>query len=104
MRAVIRQIRLSDELVDYVVDLIRATRSHASVSNGASPRSANMLATAARAQAALSGRDFVIPDDVKRLAPSVLRHRIMLSPGAEVEGITPNQILSSILKSTPAPR
>ena len=104
MREAIRQIRLSDEMIDYVVDLVRATRSHASVSNGASPRSANMLATAARAQAALSGRDFVIPDDVKRLVPSVLRHRIMLSPGAEVEGVTPNQILSSILKSVPAPR
>ncbi len=104
MRAAIRKIRLSDELIDYVVDLIRATRSHPSVINGASPRSANMLATAARAQAALSGRDFVIPDDIKRLVPAVLRHRIMLSPGAEVEGMTPNQVLSAILQSVPAPR
>ncbi|MFT5684058.1 MAG: MoxR-like ATPase [Myxococcota bacterium] len=104
MREVIRTIRLSDALIDYVVDLIRATRSHPSVINGASPRAANMLATAARAQAALCGRDFVIPDDIKRLVPSVLRHRIMLSPGAEVEGSTPNQVLDSILQSIPAPR
>jgi MoxR-like ATPase len=104
MRAAIRQIRLSDELVDYVVDLIRATRGHSAVINGASPRSANMLATAARAQAALSGRDFVIPDDIKRLVPPVLGHRILLSPGAEVEGVTAGQVLESILQSIPAPR
>ena len=104
MRAVVRQIRLSDELVDYVVDLIRATRSHSSVSTGASPRAANMLATASRAQAVLNGREFVIPDDIKRLVPAVLRHRIVLSPGAEVEGVTANQVLSSILQSVPAPR
>jgi MoxR-like ATPase len=86
------------------VDLIRATRGHSAVINGASPRSANMLATAARAQAALSGRDFVIPDDIKRLVPPVLGHRILLSPGAEVEGVTAGQVLESILQSIPAPR
>ena len=101
MRAVIRQIRLSDEMIDYVVDLIRATRSHASVSNGASPRSANMLATAARAQAALSGRDFVIPDDVKRLVPSVLRHRILLTFEAEADGQTTDGLLDTLIQKVP---
>ena len=67
-RAAVAALRLSDPIVDYVVDLVRATRQHASLLCGASPRAASMLAAAARARAALDGRDFVIPDDVKQLA------------------------------------
>jgi len=103
-RDIVSGIRLSEELVAYLVDLIRATRQHASLEVGGSPRAANMLASAVRAFAALQGRDFVIPDDVKQLFLPVLRHRIVLSPGGEIEGLTADKILSDILEQVPAPR
>ncbi len=103
-RDTIAQIKLSDALTDYLVDVIRATRQHASLEVGASPRAATMLAAAARALAALQGRDFVIPDDVKSLALPVLRHRVILSPGAEIEGLTADRVLGEILDQTAAPR
>ena len=103
-REVVRELRLADEMVDYVVDLIRATREHPSILHGASPRAATMLATAVRALAALRGRDFVIPDDVKELVLPVLRHRVVLSPSAEIEGAVVDSVLDSILESLPAPR
>ena len=104
MRLVVAEIRLSDALIDYVVDVVRATREHASLQVGASTRAANMLAAGARAYAALQGRDFVIPDDIKTLALPVLRHRLILAPGAEIEGLTTDRILAEILDQTPAPR
>jgi len=104
IRATVQRVRLSEELVDYVVDLIRATREHPAVTHGASPRAANMLASASRAVATLRGRDFVIPDDIKHLFLPTLRHRIVLAPGAEVEGITPDATLTAILGAIPAPR
>ena len=104
VRATIAEIKLSDALTDYIVDVIRATRQHASLEVGASTRSATMLAAAARASAALQGRDFVIPDDVKQLALPVLRHRVILSPSAEIEGLTTDRVLREILDQVPAPR
>jgi len=104
VRATIAEIKLSDALTDYIVDVIRATRQHASLEVGASTRSATMLAAAARASAALQGRDFVIPDDVKLLALPVLRHRVILSPSAEIEGLTTDRVLREILDQVPAPR
>ncbi|HVJ51692.1 MAG TPA: MoxR family ATPase [Aliidongia sp.] len=103
-RALVAEIRLSDTLIDYIVDVVRATRERSTIEVGASPRAANMLASAARAYAALQGRDFVIPDDVKVLAPPLLRHRLSLSPGAEIEGQTTDRILAEILDVTAAPR
>jgi MoxR-like ATPase len=103
-RAAIGQVRVSTEIVAYIVDLVRATREHPSLQYGASPRAASMLALAARAFAALQGRDYVIPDDVKHLATPVLRHRVVLSPGAEIEGLTFDQIIGQIIAATPAPR
>jgi len=103
-RAAVTEIRLSDPLVDYIVDVIRATREHSSLEVGASTRAANMLAAAARAFAVLAGRDFVIPDDVKFLALPVLRHRLTLSPSAEIEGLTADRILREVIDQTPAPR
>jgi MoxR-like ATPase len=97
-------IRLADVVVDYIVDLVRATRELPSLAYGASPRSANMLATAARALAAMSGREFVIPDDVKALFMPALRHRVLLAPGAELEGMDPDAVLRQILERVPAPR
>jgi MoxR-like ATPase len=104
MRGTVETIRLSDALIDYIVDVVRATRENASLEVGASTRAANMLAAAARAFAALQGRDFVIPDDIKALALPVLRHRLLLSPGAEIEGRSTDRILQEILDQTAAPR
>jgi MoxR-like ATPase len=104
MRRSVAGIRLTETLVDYIVDVIRATRQHPSLEVGASTRAANMLASAVRAYAVLQGRDYVIPDDIKLLAIPVLRHRIILSPGAEIEGLGADKILSEILDQTAAPR
>ena len=84
--------------------LIRGTREHPSLQFGASPRSANMLASAARAYAALNGRDFVIPDDVKYLAMPTLRHRVVVAPGAEIEGLGVDQVIGQIVDRIAAPR
>ncbi len=104
MRKTVAGIRLADDLVLYIVALARATREHPSLQFGVSPRAANMLASAARAYAALSGRDYVIPDDVKLLANPTLRHRVVLAPGAEIEGLDADQVIGQILEQTPAPR
>jgi MoxR-like ATPase len=104
VRQVVAGIRLADETVAYVVDLIRATRNHPALQYGGSPRAANMLATAARAVAVLDGRDFVIPDDIKGLFKPLLRHRVVLSPSAEVDGLGPDPVLDQILGQVAAPR
>jgi MoxR-like ATPase len=102
--ATVANILLSDVLIDYIVDVVRATREHVSIETGASPRAANMLASAARAFAATQGRDFVIPDDIKALAVPLMRHRIVLSPSAEIEGLAADRVLRDILDQTAAPR
>jgi MoxR-like ATPase len=104
MRAAVAALRLSDELVDYVVDLVRATRGRPALLCGASPRAANMLATAARAHAAIQGRGYAIPDDVKALVLPVLRHRVVLAPGAEIEGLTADGVLRRVVEEVEAPR
>jgi MoxR-like ATPase len=103
-RDAVSAIHLTDPLIDYIVDLVRTTRQHPALAFGASPRAANMLATAARALAAVSGRGFVLPDDIKRLAVPALRHRVVLAPGAEIEGVTAERIVRQILEQVPAPR
>jgi MoxR-like ATPase len=103
-RQAIAGIRLTDALVDYIVDVARATREHSALEVGASTRAATMLAAASRAYAVLQGRDFVIPDDIKTLAIPVLRHRVVLSPLAEIEGQGADRILREILDRTAAPR
>src|SRR5579871_5163120 len=100
----VAQIRLVSEVVDYVVALVRATRETPDLETGASPRSAAMLATAARARAALEGRDYVIPDDVKALALPALRHRVILSPAAEIEGRQADQVIEGLIARVEAPR
>jgi MoxR-like ATPase len=104
MRAVVASIRVSAEIIDYVIDLVRATRERPNIAFGASPRAATMLATACRAYAALQGRDFVIPDDVKALVVPALRHRIVLAPGAEIEGLTTETVVRQIVDQVAAPR
>jgi len=97
-------VRLTDEVIGYIADLVRATRESADTDTGASPRAGTMLAVAARAAAALDGRDYVVPDDVKRLAPPTLRHRLVLSPAAEIEGRKVDQVLQGLVEQVAAPR
>ena len=84
--------------------LVRATRDSADLASGASPRAAVLLASAARARAALDGRDYVLPDDVKSLATAVLRHRLLLSPAAEIEGKQVEALVADLVRQTEAPR
>ncbi len=102
--AVVAQVRLTEPIVDYVVALVRATRETADFSSGASPRAAAMLAIAARARATLDGRDYVIPDDIKALAAPALRHRVILSPAAEIDGRKVDDALQSVIDRVEAPR
>jgi MoxR-like ATPase len=97
-------IRLTDEIVGYVLDLVRSTRETSDLASGASPRSAAQLALSARSRAALDGRDYVIPDDVKALALPALRHRVILSPAAEIDGRRPDQIIQGLVDLAAAPR
>ncbi|WP_408589633.1 AAA family ATPase [Novosphingobium sp.] len=102
--AAIAQVTLSESVVDYVVRLVRATRESPDLVSGASPRAGVVLAGAARARAALDGRDYVLPDDVKALALAALRHRMLLSPAAEIEGREVEAIVSGLIERTEAPR
>ena len=104
LRATSEGIVLTPQIVDYIVDVVRATRQHQAIETGGSTRAANALAASVRALAALNGRDFVIPDDVKRLAPPILRHRVVMAPNAEIDGLTPDRIVREILDQTAAPR
>ncbi len=100
----VKTVTLADSVVDYVVRLIRATRESGDLSSGASPRAAVLLANAARARAALEARDYVLPDDVKALAAPVLRHRLLLSPAAEIEGKQVEALVAEMVENTEAPR
>lgn len=102
--AAVSQVRLVPEITAYVVDLVRATRESADIETGASPRAGAMLALASRARAALDGRDYVIPDDVKTLALPALRHKVVLSPAAEIEGRRVDQVIAALIDQAPAPR
>ncbi|MEL8056608.1 MAG: MoxR family ATPase [Pseudomonadota bacterium] len=100
----VSQVRVQDDIVAYIVDIIRASRETPALTVGASPRAAAALAAATRARAALDGRDYVVPDDVKHLALPALRHRVILSPAAEIEGRTTDETLNAIIEQTVAPR
>jgi MoxR-like ATPase len=104
LRSAVANVTLSEDIVTYIVELIRGTREHAGIEVGASPRAAIMVASASRAYATLQRRDFVVPDDVKALADPTLRHRITLTAAAEIEGLTANQVLGQIVDRTKAPR
>ncbi len=102
--AAVAAVRLTEDIIGYVVALVRKTRETGDFSSGASPRSAAMLAIAARARAALEGRDYVIPDDVKALALPALRHRVILSPAAEIDGRKVDDALKAMIDQVEAPR
>jgi MoxR-like ATPase len=104
LRDLLATIVLRDELVAYLVDIVRATRSHESVLVGAGPRATQSLIMAARAYAAVSGRDFVTPDDIKTMAVPVLEHRLILRPEFEIEGLGIADVIRQILQQIAVPR
>ena len=103
MEAVV-QVLVSPAVARYILELVRATRGSAELESGASPRATVMLAAAARAWAALEGRDYVLPDDVKMLALPTLRHRVIVAPAAELDGRRSDVILADLLARLPVPR
>jgi len=103
-RAQVDATEVADEVVDYVVAIVRRTRELPSVSLGASPRAAVHLLGAAKAAARLAGRAYVTPDDVARMAAPVLRHRLVLTPEAELERATPMGAIRTALEDVPVPR
>jgi MoxR-like ATPase len=102
-RAAVRRVGVAEGVLGYVVDLCRATRVSPSLELGASPRGATALLGSAKAWAWLLGRDYVTPDDVKALARPTLRHRVRLRPEAELEGVTADAVLESVLATVPTP-
>jgi MoxR-like ATPase len=103
-RQAVAGVQVAEVVLAYIVDVCRATRSSPSLSLGASPRGATALLHAAKAWAWLSGRDYVTPDDVKALARPTLRHRIRVRPESELEGVTADAVLDSVLAAVPTPR
>jgi MoxR-like ATPase len=103
-QASVKQVTLAQDVINYCVALVRATRDNPDIASGASPRAAVLLANAARARAALAGRAYVIPDDVKALATACLRHRLLLSPAAEIEGKQVEELVAGMIDQTEAPR
>jgi MoxR-like ATPase len=101
--ALVATVFLSDEVRDYVLDLVAASRRHHDLALGASPRGSLALQRAARALAASDGRSFVIPDDVKRVAPAVLEHRVMLSADAQLRGVSTDDVVRGLLASVAVP-
>jgi MoxR-like ATPase len=104
MQATLPTVMVAEEVLDYITDIVGRTRTHRSIQLGASPRASIALLQSARVVAASQGRDFVIPDDVKALAPPVLRHRVMLHPDAEIEGVTPDECVLGILREATVPK
>jgi MoxR-like ATPase len=103
MQEAMKLVRVEDGILDYITEVVGRTRSHRSIGNGASPRASIALLLGARARACANGREFVVPDDVKALAFPVLRHRIMLHPDAELEGLSPDSCIEEILRETTVP-
>ena len=103
-RAEIAQVRVEPALYQYIVSLIRRTRDWPALSLGASPRAAIGLFFVARAVAGMEGRDFLIPDDIKTAAPAVLRHRLLLKPEADLEGLTPDSVIAEVLSAVEVPK
>jgi MoxR-like ATPase len=99
----VRSVYVDDLVKAYIVDLVNTTRDHPDIYLGASPRGSLALFMAARAWAAIEGRDFVLPDDVKLLAESTLAHRLIVSPSARIKNVTARQVIEDALRHTPVP-
>ena len=104
LRAALDLVTVRDELLAYIVDVVRATRAHDAVLVGAGPRGTQSLLLASRAYAALNDRDFVTPDDIKEMAIPVLEHRVILRPEYEIEGVTVTEAIQRVLATVAVPR
>jgi len=100
----VKALTVQEALFGYIVQVVRRTRDWPSLSLGASPRAAVSLMAVSKAFAAMDGRDYVIPDDVKAAARPVLRHRVMLRPEADLEGVTPDQVVEEVLRAVEVPK
>lgn len=103
MRDRVREIRIEESVRGYIVDIVRATRGHADIELGVSPRGTLALYRCAQALAAVRGREFVLPDDVKLLVPYVLTHRIMISPTTRLRGRSLTEVLMDVIEKVPVP-
>lgn len=103
-RGLIHEVRIEPRLIEYIATIVNETRNNPSLFLGASTRASLALLKSGKATAAMKGRDFVIPEDIVEMAPHVLRHRIMLTPEKEMEGISPDDLIDSILKTIEVPR
>jgi MoxR-like ATPase len=104
LRTTLQDVTVREELLGYIVDIVGETRKNSGVLVGAGPRATQGLISASRAFAALAGRDFVTPDDIKDIAVPVLIHRLVLRPEFEIEGLTVQEVIRQILEEVPVPR
>jgi MoxR-like ATPase len=104
LRNTLVEVLVKPELIAYLVDIVRETRQHESVLVGAGPRATQALLLASRANAAIDGRDFVTPDDIRTLANGILEHRLILRPEFEIEGTDTLSVIRKILDKVPVPR
>lgn len=103
-RKLISEVHLEPRLKEYIVSIVAATRNHPFLYLGASPRASLALMNASKALAALRGKDFIVPEDIQELAFPVLRHRIVLSPEKEMEGLTNDEVIKQIIRKIEVPR
>lgn len=104
LRQVVKGLHVEPKLLEFTAKIIHETRNNKSLYLGGSPRASLAIINAAKALAAIKGRDFITPDDIIFIAPPVLRHRIMLTPDKEMEGITPDEIVTQIIQKIEVPR
>jgi MoxR-like ATPase len=104
MRTSLEQVEIAPDLLDYVVAIVRATRAHRQIQVGASPRGALALVQLGRGQAVLNGRDFIVPDDIKKVAVPALAHRITLRPELWTRQVRSADVVSALLDTVPVPR
>jgi MoxR-like ATPase len=103
-RNIISQVFIDVKLIEFIAKIVNETRNNASLFLGASPRASLAILKASKANAAIKGRDFVTPEDVLQMATPVMRHRIILTPEKEMEGITPDQLIQNIIANIEVPR
>jgi MoxR-like ATPase len=103
-RAAVSSVQAEPGIFRYVGELVRRSRDWPSLSLGASPRAGLNLLLAAKAIAAMAGRDYLVPDDVKQIAPAVLRHRVVLKPEADLEGVSAEQVVRDLLATVEVPK
>jgi len=103
-RKTVKSLHIEDKLLEFIARIVHETRNHKSIYLGASPRASLAIANSAKAIAVMDDRDFITPDDVIRVAPAVLRHRLILTPEREMEGLTADDVVSQIIKGIAVPR